>query len=74
MISVVWLGDKRRWREDHKKSFKENTTIILALPAKNQNVLVKTQTGLNKMKQKTVAGEGGAGLEKFPSTLMSSFG
>lgn len=74
MISVVWLGDKEKMERRSQEIFKENATIILALPAKNQNVLVKTQTGLNKMEQKKVAGEGGAGLEKFPSTLISSFG
>ena len=51
MISVVWLGNKEKMERRSQEIFKENTTIILALPAKNQNVLVKTQTGLNKMKQ-----------------------
>jgi len=38
MISVVWLGNKEKMERRSQKIFKENTTIILALPAKNQNV------------------------------------
>lgn len=68
MISVVWLGDKEKMERRSQEIFKENTTIIPVLPAKNQNVLVKTQTGLNKMKHKKKKGAGGS-LKNFPLHL-----
>lgn len=67
-ISVAWLGDKEKMERRSQEIFKEDTTIIPVLPAKNQNVLIKTQTGLNKMRDKKKKKEGGS-LKNFPLHL-----